>query len=201
MSNMVEGNMQAVMLNQFSICNSFQTDVEDKGKFAENDFINLFHKKINKKNDKTLFDVSGVGEYRERDIDFVIDCEGGQQLPDIYTVFANPMRYKKVEVKYFGPAYKTGKIAYEMISHSGFGWGFITECDYIYAVLAKDHKQNPYDIAKRGWIKLKDWQNYIKSLKRWEREKCYFNSGENGIANIMTRLDDMEKKGVIKYFD
>lgn len=196
---MVDENMQAVMLNQFSICNSFQTDVEDKGKFAENDFINLFHKKMNKKNDKTLFDVRKVQEYRDRDIDFVIDMMCGNELPDIETIFANPSRYKKIEVKYNGPAYNSRKLAYEMISHSGFGWGFITECDYIYFAFARDHKENPYDIAERGWVKLKDWQNYIKSLKRWEREKCYLNSGENGIANIMTNLDDMAKKGIIKY--
>lgn len=198
---MEEFATQSVLLQNFSVCNTFEEDDKTKGKFGENDFIKFFNKKLNPKCDKTLFDVSGIQEYRKVDIDFIIDMECGKLLPDIYTVFANPERYKKIEVKYNGPAYKNGKLAFEMISHSGFGWGFITQCDYFYFVLARDYKKDPCDIAKRVWIKRIDWINYIKNTPRNKREKCYLNSGEYGIGNIMTSLDDMEKNGILKYVE
>lgn len=198
---MEELDTKAVLLQQFSVCNSFDEDEKTKGKFGEKDFIKFFNKKLNPNHDKTLFDVSGVQEYRDVDIDFIIDMECGNVLPDIDTVFSKPDRYKKIEAKYNGPAYQSGKLAYEMISHSGFGWGFITRCDYFYFVLARDYKNDPWDIAKRVWIKRSDWINYIKNTPRYKREKCYFNSGEYGIGNIMTSLSDMEKKGILKYVE
>ena len=185
-----------VELDSFSVSNTFSTDVKGKGKFAEEDFIEYFNN--NPKNvNKTLFDVREKDDYQDIDIDFVIDNEGGNILPDIETVFSNKQRYVKVEVKYSGPAYKTGKYAFEMISHSNFGWGYKTKCDYIYTTLIRDYKKDPYDIAARGIIDFKKWEIFIKDRKNCR--EIYYNKGENIIVNIMTYLQDMEKNGIINY--
>ena len=185
-----------VELENFSVSNNFKTDVTGKGKFAENDFINYFNSNTSNRN-KRLFDVRDNFEYQNLDIDFVIDNEGGNELPDIDTVFSNKKRYIKVEVKYSGPAYKTRKYAFEMISHSNFGWGYKTKCDYIYTTLIRDYKKDPYDIAVRGIIDFKKWENFISDKEN--RREIYVNRDENVIINIMTYLEDMEKHKIISY--
>jgi hypothetical protein len=185
-----------VELDNFSVSNNFRTDVKGKGKFAENDFINYFNNNPQNRH-KKLFDVRENKDYQDNDIDFVIDNEGGNELPDVDTVFSNKKRFIKVEVKYSGPAYKTRRYAFEMISHSNFGWGYKTKCDYIYTTLIRDYKKDPYDIAARGIIDFKKWEKFISD--RNNRREIYVNKDENIIVNIMTYLDDMEKNGIISY--
>jgi hypothetical protein len=183
----------SVILDNFSVVNTFKTDIKGKGKFAEEDFIAYFNSN-DKNKGKYLHDVRDKAEYHNVDIDFVIDNEGSNILPDINTVFQNQKRYIKIEVKYSGPALNTGNLAFEMISHSRFGWGFKTKCDYMYFVFGD---KNEICCKKRGIINLQKWINYINDKSNYT--EVYFNRGENIIVNIMTKLDDMENKGVINY--
>lgn len=185
-----------VTLEEFSVKNSFSTDCKGKGKFAENDFIHYFNSN-HKNQDKFLHDVRENPEYQKIDIDFVIDNDGNNKLPDIKTVFLNEKRFIKVEVKYSGPALRTGKIAYEVVSHSRRGWACKTKCDYIYTVFGEDDGNNSFIVKKRGLIHFPSWEEFIDD--KTNRTETYCNKGENVIVNIMTYLDDMEKKGVLKY--
>lgn len=193
-----------VVLDNFKTVNTFSVDCNGKGKCAENDFIQYFHSNPKNQN-KTLFDVRMNKEYQIIDVDFVIDNEGGEILCDINEVLMNPKRYLKIEVKYSGAALKKNKplhrakMAFEMISHSYFGWGMICQCDYMYMTLGYGEKQNDgsYDIIKRCIIDFKKWKEAIRS-KNIETD-VYFNQDEGKIVNIMTYLDEMEKKGILMY--
>lgn len=185
-----------VELENFSICNNFKTDNKGKGKLAEDDFIEYFYSNP-KNNNKSLHKVTDNPDYQDVDIDFIIDNEGGKDLLDFQTVINNTERFTKVEVKYSGPALRTGKLAFEMISHSNFGWGYITKCDYIYTLFGENNPDGSYHAVKRGIIDFKKWESFIKDKKN--RREIYVNKGENIIVNIMTYLNDMEKKGVLKF--
>lgn len=189
MSNMIE-------LDGFSIKNNFKTDVKGKGKFAENDFIEYFNLK-DKNKDKTLLDVRELPEYQKIDVDFIIDNEGGTNIPSVKETLFNEERYLKIEVKFNSPALRTGKIAFEVVSHSSRGWGMTSQCDYFYVVFGDEIGKDKYDIKKRALISLNRWKDFIDDKQN--RRELYYNKDENGIVNIMTYLDDMEKKNVLKY--
>lgn len=185
-----------VTLEQFSIKNTFKVDNKGKGKFAEDDFVKYFYE--NPKNvNKTLHDVRENPEYQKIDVDFVIDNNGESVLPDKKTVFSESKRFIKVEVKYSGPALRTGKIAYEVVSHSRRGWACKTECDYIYVVFGEENPDKTFTVKKRGLINFPQWEAFIDD--KANRTEIYYNKDENIIVNIMTYLDDMEEKGVLQY--
>lgn len=195
-----------ITVKKFRERNSFSEDAEGKGKFAEQDFINYFYSRPKNKG-KKLFDVRKPDEYRKKDIDFVIDNMGGDVLPDIDTVFANPDRYIKVEVKFNGPALRTGRYAYEIVSHGKPGWAEISECDYVYTVFGEEIGYKSYRVVKRGIIYFQKWKKYIEdNLGKTEllsdrKPKVYKmnNKDENGISNYLTQLEDMEKEGIFRY--
>ena len=187
-----------VVLDKFSISNTFSKDVKGKGEYAEKDFLEYFFS--NPKNDsKTLHDVREVAEYQKLDIDFVVDNEGGSVLPDIREVFSNKSRYMKIEVKYSGPALRTGKFAFEMVSHSRFGWGFNCKCDFMYVVFGEEYEKNKFKTIKRGLINFQKWIEFIRDKSNFT--EVYYNNDENIIVNIMTRLSEMVQKYVLKYIN
>jgi hypothetical protein len=57
--------------------------------------------------------------------------------------------------------------------------------------------ENKYNINKRVLISLSRWNDFIDD--KLNRRELYYNKDEDGIVNIMTYLDDMEKKNVLKY--
>ena len=184
--------------------NSFDTDVKGKGKFAEDDFIKYFYKNP-KNSDKKLYDVRDVREYQKKDIDFVIDNLGEDMLPDINTVFAHPERFKKVEVKYNGPALRTGRSAYEVISHGRPGWAKISECDFVYTVFG-EQIGNTYRVVKRGIIYFQKWKKYIEDnmdktelLSDYKPKVYKMRNEEENILNYLTQLEDMEKEGIFRF--
>ena len=185
-----------VTLENFSVVNSFKTDCKGKGEYAENDFINYFNNNP-KNNGKTLHDVRKIPEYQKVDIDFVIDNNGEEILPDISSVFANKERYVKIEVKYSGPALRTGKFAYEVISHSRRGWAVKTQCDYIYVVFGEENSNGSFLTKKRGIIDFHKWEDFIDDKSTVT--EIYCNKGENIIINILTYLKDMEEKKVLVF--
>lgn len=193
-----------IVVKKYRERNSFNADVEGKGKFAEQDFINYFNSRPKNKG-KKLFDVRGVSGYQKKDIDFVIDNMGEDILPDIDTVFANPDRYKKVEVKYNGPALKTGRYAYEIISHGRPGWAKISECDFVYTVFGREENKS-FHVVKRGIIYFQKWKKYIEDnigkteLLSDRKPKVYkMRNEEENILNYLTQLEDMEKEGIFRY--
>ena len=191
MSNIVE-------LDGFSITNSFKTDCKGKGQFAENDFIKYFYTK-NPNNNKTLLDVRDIPEYQKIDVDFIIDRHGGTKIPSVKESLFNEERYIKIEVKFNSPALRTNKLAYEVVSHSSRGWGITSKCDFFYMVFGEEVSNGEYIIKKRAFISLKRWQDFIDD--KTNRRELYYNKGENGIVNIMTFLDDMERKNVLRYIN
>lgn len=190
--------MSTVILDSFKTKNSFSVDCNGKGKFAENVFLEYFFK--NEKNaNKTLFDVRNNKEYQEVDIDFVIDNEGGSELPTIDDVFYKKNRFIKVEVKYNGPALKSGKIAFEVVSHSRRGWGCTSRCDYMFVVFGEDESVDKYKVKKIGMIDFKKWTKFIDNKSN--KTETYVNEDENKIVNIMTYLKDMEKDKVLTFIN
>ena len=193
-----------ITVKKFRERNSFDTDVKGKGKFAEDDFIKYFYG--NPKNrGKKLYDVRDVREYQKKDIDFVIDNMGEDVLPEIDIVFANPERFKKVEVKYNGPALKTGRYAYEVISHGRPGWAVISECDFVYTVFG-EQIGNSYRVVRRGIIYFQKWKKYVEDNKNNvellsdNKPKVYkMRNEEENILNYLTQLDDMEKEGIFRF--
>lgn len=187
--------MGAVVLDKFSVVNTFGTDLKGKGEFAEEDFIKYFYSNPKNKG-KILHDVRDKTEYHNVDIDFVIDNQGLNILPDINIVLTDKKRFTTIEVKYSGPALNTGNLAYELVSHSRLGWGAITKCDFLYIVFGD---KNTICAKKRGIINLDEWKKFINDRSNYT--KVYINNSENTIVNILTKLDEMEKKGVLTYIN
>lgn len=183
-----------IKLDGFSISNDFTTDYRGKGKFAEEDFISYFNSNPKNKT-KTLIDVRENIDFQKIDVDFVIDNNGTSNDITIDDVLGDRKRFVKIEVKYNGPALKTNKIAFELISHSKLGWGAFSECDYMYVVFGEETENNLYVVKKRGIIDFKKWKEFIQDKKN--KREIYENQKENIICNIMTYLDDMEKEKVI----
>ena len=106
----------------------------------------------------------------------------------------NEERYLKIEAKFNSAALRTGKNAFEVVSHSSRGWGMTSKCDYFYFVFGDEIGENKYTINKRVLISLSRWNDFIDD--KLNRRELYYNKDEDGIVNIMTYLDDMEKKNV-----
>ena len=170
----------------------FESDNAKFGKLAEDDFIRNFNNNPRNK-EKTLFDVRDKKEYQKIDVDFVIDNDGGTELPNIEEVLSNTERYRKIEVKYNSRALDTGWITFEVYSHKNAGWGLFTKSDLLYIVFT-----NPYGeiILERAWIYMDKWKEYAfnretKTRPNWiENEKVF---------DILHELGDMKNKGII-YF-
>lgn len=73
------------IIEKARVQNTFKTDCEGKGKFAEKVFVNYFRNNPKNKN-KSLFDVRTIKYYQNTDIDFVIDNVGGNVLPSFEEV-------------------------------------------------------------------------------------------------------------------
>lgn len=180
--------------DNFSVCNSFRTDVKGKGKLAEEDFINYFYNNP-KNNGKTLHDVRNNPLYQYIDIDFIIDNDGFETLPNIDEVIYNKSRFIKIEVKYNGCALNTGKYAFEVISHSNLGWGVNTKCDYLYTLFGQNNSDGSYTPLKRGIIDFKEWKKFIRNKNNYR--KVNYNKGENVIVDFLTDINDMIKNGIL----
>lgn len=171
----------------------FKKDVETFGKLAEDDFVRNFHNNPNNKN-KTLFDVRGVLEYQQSDIDFIIDSLGRKELPQFQDVMSDE-RCKKIEVKYNSRALDTGWITFEVFSHKNAGWGLFTKCDLMYMVFTEKYTSN---IIKRAWIFMDKWKKYASN--RQTKAKANWIDNEK-VFDILHELKDMEKNGIIKFID
>lgn len=167
-------------------------DIKTFGKCAEDDFIKRFYDNPSNK-DKTLFDVRNIKEYQNIDVDFIIDKNGENEINDTFETIISNKRYIKVEVKYNSVALETGYLAYESISHGSLGWGDITKCDIIYQVFAE---RDTLKITKRAWIFMSKWKEYLAN--RNNKKKLSIIKNED-IVDLLCDINDMEKKGVLKY--
>ena len=183
------------IIDKARVQNSFKIDCEGKGAFAEEVFLKYFSNNPKNKG-KKLHDVRYKREYQNIDTDFIIDNDNCDVLPDFETVLSDTNRFIKVEVKYNTPALKTGKIAYEINSHGRDGWAKKTKCDYIFNVFGEE-KNGEYCVIKIGIIDFPKWKECIeKGIIKTEK---YHITSEN-ITNILTYLNEMEKKGILKNY-
>ena len=171
---------------------NYEKDIE-YGKVAEEDFEEI-SKKFEDKG-YTVFDVRKEKIYQNNDIDYVIDKEGKDLLPSFESVMCDK-RYQKIEVKLDGRGFETGNFPYEVISHSSSGWCITTKCDYVYFVLTESNTDN---ILKRGWIDMEKWHEYCANRKM--RKKLSYIKSEKGIVDLLCNMEDMEKKGVLKWIN
>lgn len=169
---------------------NYYHDIKYYGKFAENDFLEMFHKKKLK---QTIFDVRKKREYQEVDIDFIIDKNGEESFNESFQTILSSDRYQKIEVKYNSRALDTGWVAYESISHNSLGWGETTKCDLIYMVFTE---KDSFKILKRAWLFMNKWKNFLANRKN--RKKINYIVKE-GVVDLLCNINDLEKEKVIKF--
>lgn len=170
---------------------NFSKDAKYGEIVGENDFKKMFEKNWRKLG-YNIFNVTKIDEYQKCSIDFIVDKLGGDKLPPINIVLKNKKRYRKVEAKTDGVAIKSGNLPYEVISHAKPGWCIKTKCDYVYFTLTERDSEN---IVKRVWLDMKGWRDFVNSGK-YEMESNFINS-EKGIADLLCKISDLEKAGVI----
>ena len=168
---------------------NYRKDIE-YGKVAEDDFLSF----IRQKEDLLCFDVREIREYQNNDIDFVLTREKYiENLPSFETVLKEDSFFK-VEVKLDSRALETGNLPYEVISHASSGWCVTTKSDFVYIVLTEKDKK---EIRKRAWIEMNRWHGFCAD--RGKKKKISHIKSENGIVDLLCRIDDLEKDGVLKW--
>lgn len=170
---------------------NFKKDLND-GKISEKDFIEWFTSKPQNVG-KKIFDVSDIKEYQLIDIDFVIDNEYGDSLPELDIVLSERKRYKKIEVKSDGRALDTGNLPFEIISHGNFGWSIITKCDYVYCTFVE---RNTTNIIKRCMIDMKKWKEFV--ILNANRNNLKINQiKDENITDFLCKVEDMIECGIL----
>lgn len=167
---------------------NYRKDIE-YGKVAEDDFLSF----IRQKEDLLCFDVRGIREYQNNDIDFILTRNNINSLPS-FEVVLKQESFFKVEVKLDSRALETGNLPYEVVSHSSSGWCITTKADFLYIVLTEKDKKL---IKKRAWIDMTKWHEWCAN--RSKKKKISHIKSENGIVDLLCRIDDLEKDGVLKW--
>lgn len=189
--------MSTKHLSNYAVHNDFKTDLEVKGKFAEEDFINFFYSRRKNKG-KIIFDVRQVTDYKEIDVDFVVDNLGGMELPILKEVNYHDERYIKVEAKFDGKGLTSGNLPYEMVSHSKPGWAAFSECNYLYFALCEE-TNNPNErfiVRKRALVDFKKWKKF---LRKQNNNKMTINEDEKVVIDFLTKMDVLEREGILRY--
>ena len=187
----------------------FKSDIDKYGTWGESLFLNTYLESFTKKN-YGVYNVSKDPFFQERDIDFVIakkslygeDYDGldnDKQFPDefpedIKELCIDSPDFEKVEVKVDTRTIDTGNIPYEMISHSQVGWCIVTKCDKVFFIIAREDVNGLTPI--RGlWLDMTKWRAFIDD--KTTRKRSNFIKSENGIADLLCKVDDLRSYGVI----
>ena len=171
----------------------FKGDIVTYGDWGENLFITSYAGEFEKKG-YTVFNVSKDPEYQSIDIDFVVSKDGEKEVPTFSKIMENPAHYEAIEVKVDTRTIETGNLPYEVISHAQPGWSLVTECNKVFFIIAKEDGDVLTPISGL-WIDMLRWDEFIydKSTKK----RCNFIKSENGIADLLCKLNDLRAYGVI----
>lgn len=187
----------------------FKSDIDRYGTWGEALFSETYAKTFSKRG-YGLYNVTKDPFFQVRDIDFVVaksplyeeDYDGldnDKQFPDewddsINEVVMTSPDFEKVEVKVDTRTIDTGNIPYEMVSHSQLGWCLATKCDKVFFIIAREEGENLTPV--RGlWLDMEKWRDFIAD--KTTKKKCNFIRSENGIFDLLCKVDDLQKYGVI----
>lgn len=172
----------------------YYADIKTFGKCGETDFETNAIPSFMKQG-ATVFDVRDIIIYQLNDIDYVVDKEGGMELPPFDDIVYSK-RYIKIEVKVDTRALTSGNLVYEVVSHGSSGWCVTTKCDWVYIVLTR---LNTTEIVKRGWVNMKKWHEFCANRKT-PKEMNYI-KGEGGIVDMKCRMSDLIREGVMNWIE
>ena len=187
----------------------FKADIDTYGTWGESLFTDTYLKAFTDKK-YGVYNVTKDPFFQSVDIDFVIakkpwfgmDYDGLDNdklypdelpFPDPASVLDNPM-FENVEVKVDTRTIDTGNIPYEVISHSQVGWCLVTRCDKVFLIIARENEEGLKPV-KGLWLDMKKWNKYI--YDRTTKKRCNFIKSENGIADLLCKVDDLREYGVI----
>lgn len=187
----------------------FKSDIDRYGTWGETLFSETYAKTFSKRG-YGLYNVTKDPFFQVRDIDFVVaksplyeeDYDGldnDKQFPDEWDDSMNEVvmissDFEKVEVKVDTRTIDTGNIPYEMVSHSQLGWCLATKCDKVFFIIAREEGENLTPL-KGLWLDMEKWRDFIADKKT--KKKCNFIRSENGIFDLLCKVDDLQKYGVI----
>ena len=187
----------------------FKSDIDKYGTWGETLFRDAYAKTFRKKG-YGLYNVTKDPYFQVRDIDFVVakrslypeDYDGldnDKMFPDYLDedmndeIMSSP-DFEKVEVKVDTRTIDTGNIPYEMVSHSQLGWCLVTKCDKVFFIIAKEEGENLTPL-KGLWLDMNKWREFIADKSTKKRPN--FIRSENGIFDLLCKVDDLQAYGVI----
>lgn len=186
----------------------FKSDIDRYGTWGETLFSETYAKTFSKRG-YGLYNVTKDPFFQVRDIDFVVaksplyeeDYDGldnDKQFPDEWDDSMNEVvmissDFEKVEVKVDTRTIDTGNIPYEMVSHSQLGWCLATKCDKVFFIIARE--EGNLTPLKGLWLDMEKWRDFIADKNT--KKKCNFIRSENGIFDLLCKVDDLQKYGVI----
>lgn len=179
------------MVEETSRKPDFKNDVKTYGTNGENLFLSLYDEDFKKKG-YSVYNVTDDVRYQTVDVDFVISKDGSDLGP--INEVLDDANFEKVEVKVDTRALDTGNLPYEMISHAELGWSIITRCDKVFFILARE--EDDKRTAELGvWVDMKKWREFIHNKNN--KKRCNFIKSEDGIADLLCRVNDLRSTGVI----
>lgn len=187
----------------------FKNDVERYGTWGEDLFAKTYSGIFEKRN-YGLYNVSKDPFFQVRDIDFVIakkslypeNYDGldnnkmfPEEIPDeLKEMCLTSDFFEKIEVKVDTRTIDTGNVPYEMISHSQLGWCLVTKCDKVFFIVARENEGNLEPIQGL-WLDMNKWREFIADKS--QKKRCNFIRSENGIADLLCKLEDLREYGVV----
>ena len=130
-------------------------------------------------------------DYDGLDNDKLYPDEFPEELKD--ECLKNP-DFENIEVKVDTRTIDTGNIPFEMVSHSQLGWCLVTRCDKVFFIIAREEGENLTPL-KGLWLDMEKWRDFIAD--RETKKKCNFIRSENGIFDLLCKVDDLREYGVI----
>ena len=183
----------------------FKSDIDRYGTWGESLFVDTYLKAFKEKN-YAIYNVTKDPFFQGVDIDFVIakrpllmeDYDGKPYYEGIASgnkdlLLVHP-DFQTVEVKVDTRTIETGNIPYEMISHAQEGWCIVTKCDKVFFIVARENEDGLTPVTGL-WLDMEKWREFISD--RTTKKKCNFIKSENGIADLLCKVDDLRDYGVV----
>lgn len=173
-------------------------DSTKEGRKGELFFFEQYKEKVKDKG-LTVVDVSGVWEWRNKDIDFLI-MDGDKIVKTIEVKIDK--RCDGFSKKGNGP---TGNITYEVVTHDRngrqkTGWSEKTEADYAVLILGDcNYKEKYLQVTRIVWVDMKKWREYKDThpSELHTMKEQHPKSDEDVIKDYRHNLDDLKKFGAV----